>query len=803
MFSNYLTTALRNLLRQKSYTLINLFGLSVGIAAFLLIALYVQHETGFDTHLEHRSNIFRVVEVQNEPGVGEQHVAITMGPLAAAMKEDFPQVTDAVRFMPGFDIPVVNFGDKHFIERNLYYADPSVIKVFGIDLKQGNPSVALSEPMSVVMSEKAAVKYFGSEKHALGKTMLLGKRNFTVTGIMENQPERTHLFFDILVSMSSVENLSDFEWMKGWGSNSLVTYVSLDSPSSQSVIEKAFPEFLKKHVFSTDEGWEFLEMYLQPLPDVYLRSKHIKFQMVSAMGDINLSVAFSVIAVLILLIACVNYINISIARSVKRSREVGVRKVLGADRQSLIYQFISESFILTLLASLFSVGFIELALPEMNQLLSTSFHIDFTGNWLFNIGLLLLIVVISIISGSYPAFYLSRLQPVEVMKGGRGSGSTRGSYLSKGLVMFQFIISVGLMFSVLVINDQVRFLQNKDMGISYRDAVFLSFGNEQGISSYQPLRDELLKNPDIRFVSACSFINGVSGSQGPVFVDDSASTKLTVRFGYVDADFFNSMNVKFTQGRNFSRDIVSDEGRTVIINEAAARKLGWSNAIGKKFKPVMGADTSVSTEVIGVVRDYHYFSLRSLIEPAVYVVSPERFRGLLIGFHSRSDQQKVMKTIEEQWLEFFPESPFKPLLASEFAREAYKNDQNLFSLFIYFTIISGLLSVLGLFGLTSLLIEQKTKTIGIRRVLGGSIRKITAHLIRDYMLLVLSAGIISLPVSYYLLDKQLDQFAYHISISVWHMLLSVLLLAFVAFVTIVVKAYRAARANPVDALKYE
>ncbi len=287
------------------------------------------------------------------------------------------------------------------------------------------------------------------------------------------------------------------------------------------------------------------------------------------------------------------------------------------------------------------------------------------------------------------------------------------------------------------------------------------------------------------------------------FVDDSAKTKLTVRFGYVDFDFFETMGVSFAAGRNFDRQIASDRGSAVIINQAAARKLGWDNPIGKKFQPVMGADTTMKTEVIGVINDYHYYSMRSLIEPAVYVFSPDRFRGLVIGYYAKTDQQKVLKFIEDKWRSYFPGTPWQPVLANEYGAGNYKNDQKLFSLFVYFTLISGLLSVLGLFGLTSLLIEQKTKTIGIRRVLGGPVWTITIRIIREYMLLVLLAGVISLPVFYYLLEQQLSQFAYRIQISVFHMIFSVVFLVVIAFLTIVFKAYRAANANPVEALKYE
>lgn len=803
MFSNYLTTALRSLVRQKYYALINLFGLSVGIASFLLIALYVQHEMSFDTHLRNRERLFRVVEKQNEPGVGEQHVAITMAPLAGRMKEDFPQVTEAVRFMPGFDIPIVSYREKNFREKGLYYADPSVMELFEIDLINGNPETVLSDPRTVLMSEKAAIKYFGQAANALGKTLLMGKRGFTVTGVMKDQPENVHMFFDILVSISTVEGLPDFEWMKGWDSNSLITYVQLDKPESQKIIEKGFPDFLKKYVFSKEDGWQYLEIYLQPVSDIYLQSQHIKFQNISARGDRNFVIIFSVIAILILIIACVNFINISIARSFKRAREVGIRKVLGADRLSLIYQFISESFLIALVSLIFAIGLLELALPGLNTLLGTSFYIDFKGNLLFNAGLMVILILISIASGAYPAFYLSHYEPARVLKGSISMKGSGAGILSKVLVVFQFMISVGLIFAILVNYAQVNYMRTKKLGISYENAVFVPFGENEASGRIDFIREELLKNPAIKAVAGCSYINGVSGSQGPVLVGDSANTKLTVRFGYVDYDFFGAMEVDFAEGRNFSREVQSDAGGAVILNEAAVRKLGWTNPIGKTFRYVMGADTAIRPQVIGVIHDYHYYPLRSLIEPAVFVLATDRFRGIVVRFHRQSDKEKVVAFVEDKWKAMFPGTPFQAVVAQEFAAEGYKNEKTVFSLFIYFAVISVALSCLGLFGLTSLLIEQKTRNIGIRRVLGGQVWQIALRLVKEYMLLVLVAGTIALPVTYALLQRQLDQFAYRIEIGILHMVLSLVIILIISFVTIVFKAFKAANANPVESIKYE
>ncbi|MEA5111611.1 hypothetical protein SDC9_17750 [bioreactor metagenome] len=802
MFANYLKTALRSLMRQKNYALINLAGLSFGIAAFILIMLYVQHELKFDDHLSKRDRIFRVVEIQNEPGVGEQHVAITMGPLAQAMLSDFPQVKNAVRLMSAFNVTAVSYGEKSFREDHLYYADPSVIDMFDITFIYGDPATALKEPRSVILSEKTAVKYFGDATKATGSNLLFDKTSFTVTGVMEDQPETTHFFFDMLMPIATAEALPGFEWMKGWGSNSLVTYVELDRTSSAEEVNRGFDDFLKRHVFSQPDGWQYLEMYLQPLNEVYLKSGHIKFQNVSAMGDASMVNVFIVISVLILLIACVNFINISIARSVKRSREVGMRKVLGAGRGSLIVQFISESAIITLASVLIAIGIVELALPELNKMLGTSFSINFVSNPLFNVGLLFLFILISLVSGSYPAFYLSRLHPIAVLRGISGRSGTGKGLLSKFLVVFQFIISVGLLLAVFVIHDQVNFIRNKDLGIQYVNRLYVGFG-ESGYEKIRVIKQELMQHPAIQQVSGCSYVNGVAGSQGPVFVDDSANTKLYVRYGFVDDDFFSTMDVQFTDGRNFNGLQSGDINRAVIVNQATVNALGWDNALGRKFVFPQSADSSGKAEIIGVVKDYHYYSLRSPIEPAVWIWQPERFKGVVIKYAGSGKKDEIRSFIESRWASVYPGLPVQIMEAPNYLTQNYKGDQTTFTLFIYFTMVSLLLSCLGLFGLTSLLIEQRTRVIGIRKVMGGTVSQITVHLVKDYLLLVFIAGIIALPAGYILLQKQLDEFAYHITINVIHLIVPVVLALLIAFLTIVFKAYKAANANPVIALKYE
>lgn len=774
-------------------------GLSVGIAAYLMIMLYVTHEKGYDKQIEMRDNMFRVVEIQNEPGVGNQHVAITMGPLARELKNTFPQIKETVRIIPAYNINSVRYGSKLFRENNMLMADPEIIDMFSIHLIRGNPAQVLKQPHTLVISEDVAKKYFLTIEKAMNSTLILNDRSYKVEGIMENQTKHSHIYFDVLISMSSIEGTPEFEWMKRWGSNSFVTYLLLDDPSSAETIENGLPQFIKEKIFTQNEGWEFLEMYLQPVNEIYLNSQHIKFQMVTTAGDSRTVLIFTVVAILILLIACINYINISLARSVKQAREVGMRKVLGADRWSLVYRFISESFVVTLIAIVFAIGLLELILPEINKVLGTSFSIDFT-NPFFNIGLVFLLIVISLISGSYPAFYLSRYQPALVLKGGITS-TGRSGYLSKALIVFQFAISIGLIFSILMINDQIRYIQKKDLGIKYDNTLFLFFG-QQDYRKLEILKHSLLENPAIVSVSGSSFMNGVSGSQGPIFIDDSANTRLAVRYGFVDETFFPSMGIDIIEGRNFDPGIKSDSGGAVILNEAAIRKLGWDDINGKRLNS-FNDDSLVKPKVIGVIRDYHYYSLKTLIEPAAYFYIPNEFRGAVIKYAGQMGRQEVEDFIETRWKEIYPQTPYQSVSSDEYLKDGYKSDLKIRTLFVYFAIISMFLSAIGLFGLTSLLIEQKTKIIGIKKVLGSPVYSIVINLIKEYIYLVGLSGIIAIPVSILFIKRFLNAYPYRVDISVTNVAAALLLAVLIAFITIIFKAGKTANSNPLEALKYE
>lgn len=800
MFISFVISSFRSLTRQKTYLVINLAGLSVGIAAFILIMLYVTHERGHDKHFENRHNMFRVVEVQNEPGVGNQHVAITMGPLAEELKRTFPQIKKATRVMPAYFVASVEYGDKLLREESMMVADPDFIEMFSVKFLRGNPSLVLKEPKTMVVSEDFAIKYFGTVDKAYNNTLLLDGEGYKIDGIFENQTKQAHIYFEAIISMSTMDNMPGFEWMKRWGSNSFVTYLLLDNPRDAETIEAAFPKFIEDKIFSQDEGWQFLEMYLQPFDDIYLGSQHIKFQMVNGIGDAKVLLIFDIIAILILLIACVNYINISLARSVKQAREVGMRKVLGADRMSLVYRFISESFVITLLAILFAIGILEFILPELNKMLSTDFRIDFRDPS-FMLGLFLLLLVISLISGSYPAFYLSRFQPASVLKGGIKTHGKTG-ILSKSLIVFQFAISIGLIFSILMINDQIKYIKQKDLGINYDQSLFLFFGDDD-YRKLDVLKKELMENPAIKSVAGSSFMNGVSGSQGAIYVDDTAQTRLTVRFGFVEPEFFDAMGIKMVEGRNFDPDIQSDHGGVVILNESAIKELGWKDIRDKQLVNAFSPDTTVNPKVIGVIRDYHYYNLKSLIEPAAYFYVPENFRGVTIKYSAQEKKEKIEAFIQAKWSEIYPKTPYQSITSEKYLYDSYESDLKMRTLFVAFAIISMFLSCLGLYGLTSLLIEQKTKIIGIKKVLGSSVSSIVLSLIKEYLYLVGLAGIIAIPVSAIFVQRFLDNYPYRVDISVLNIMIALTSALAIAFITIIFKAGSTANSNPLEALKYE
>lgn len=805
MFRSYMIVALRTLVRQKAYSIINILGLTAGLSSFFILSLYISHQMQYDAYIESNGKIYRVVEVQMAPGVGEQHVAITMGPLAAAIKRDMPEVEDAIRIMPAWNYSVISNGNKFFSETNCYYADSSAIDFFKLNLIAGNKSTALSGMNSVVVTRKIAMKYFNTVD-VVGKTLLFDKDGFAITGVLEDPAFDSHLTFEILVSFCTVENNPEFEWLKGWGNNSLITYVRINDKEAKARVEQRFTDLIKKQQKAQPQSFDNTTFYLQAFEDVYLHSGHVKFQMMDHQGSSLQVSLFGIIAILVLIIACINFINISIARSVKRAREVGVRKVLGAGRMDLIRQFIGESLVITVFSTLLALVVTELLLPFFNGILNTSLEISFLHNPIFNVGLVLMIMLVSLVSGFYPAFYLSRFQPLQVLKGtGLQKGRT-SAWLNKVLVVVQFMVAIGMIFSIVVLNRQFNYVQNKDKGINYDNKAYIPFRQQKAVEKLDIIKTELLQNPQIEEVSGAADINGVSGSQGPVDSDDSSHTRVTSRYGFVDYNFFDMMEIPIKQGRNFSKDFATDKTLAAIVNEAMVQAFGWKEPIGQKIMLYNDGDSSLRYTVVGVISDYHYYSLRNKIEPATYLIEPERYQGVVVKMTQDADDEitkKLMGFIEEKWKIVYPNSPYAGQLVSERLQRSLQQDQNDLKMFFFFTLLAILISCLGLFGLVSLTVEQRTREIGIRKAMGGSTGMIAGHMLKEFIKLVLLAGLFSAPIAWYFSNRLLDEFVYRIHISLFDFLLALLLGVFIALVATGFRALAAARSNPVDALKYE
>ena len=799
MIINYLKVAFRNLVRQKGYSIINILGLTIGIAAFIMIMLYVQYELSFNEHIPNKDRLYRCVELQHPDGIDDQHVAVTMAPLAETLVENFPEITNAVRLWSVWELPITTRSGEVINQGFVSFTDSTIFELFGVELLRGDPETALSEPKNLIMSEKTARKLFGSIDSAMNQILTVyGYEGFKVTGIMENCPENAHFRYEVLISMSTAYQA--FPWFGGWGSNSLDTYVQLAENVDHKELSKKFKLFLLEYREVPEEEQEsFFDLYLQPLDDIHLKSGHIKFQVMNYnQGNYYTVVVFAIIAILIVIIACINYINISIARSMKQAREVGMRKVLGATRGSLVSRFLGESFILTFIAVILSLLLVEIFLPYFNDILSIDLQADFAGNWLLNVGLLVLLFVISLISGSYPAFYLSRFKPVTVLKGKLGETEQKSGIMSKGLVVFQFVVSIALIFSIMVLYRQIHYVLNKDLGYNPEKTYNIELHNNNDPDDIRLFKEKLLQNPGITGVAAASNYNGVAGNQSTIHVDDSTETAIMMRFGYVDYDFFDVMGMQLSMGRNFDKSYSLDDEEAVIINEAAASTLGWEQPIGKTFMPFY--DTIHTRKVIGVIKDYHYYSLRSKIEPAVYIIYPEEFRRIVVRVREDGKQKKY---IEQIWNEVFPGRPFEMHSVENILKSSYRGERRMMELFGYFAILSFIISSLGLYGLTSFIIQQKRKEIGIRKVLGSSAVQVVYLITKNFLKLVLIAAVIALPLAWYFMDDLLNNFAYRSGVAWYIFIFALLISVLVASLTIIYHAVRAANANPVDAIKYE
>ncbi len=800
MLKNYLKIALRNIKKYKAYSFINIIGLAVGIVCCILISLYVLDELSYDKFNKNYSQIYRV-EAEAKIEGRDLNMARTPAPLGATLVNEFPNVIQYARFMPTSNM-LIRYKNNVFNETKFFWADSTLFNVFTMPFIEGNPKTALVQPHTVVLTESLAKKYFGN-KDPMGKIMNFEDGTpYTVTGVIKDCPANSHFHYDMFASMSSAE----FGKSNFWFNNNFYTYIVLRKGASVSSVESKFPALIKKYggpqLYKATgvpyDDWlkkgNSYKFYLEPITSIHLYS-HLENEL-EPNSDIKYIYIFSIIALFILLIACINFMNLSTARSSTRSKEVGVRKVLGSNKSQLIKQFLAESFLLTIISFFIAVTLAEILLPAFESLAGKQLHTNYLNNWITIPVLLITIIIVGLIAGSYPSFFLSSFQPVKVLKGKvRGN---KGNLLRSGLVVFQFAISIVLFVGTFIVYSQLKYIQNTKLGFDKNHILVIQRAWALGTNT-KAFKQELIKNPGIISASNTNDLPGKPFSETLFHAENSpASVNKILVFMSADQEFAKTMEISLKAGRYFSKEHPSDS-LAAVVNESTVKVLGLKDPIGKRIYFVGRKDPFT---IIGVLKDFHYESLHEKIRPLV--ILPKR--GLTAYLPVRLSSNNINSTIafiKSEWKKFVPGKPFEYYFLDVDLEHLYQSEQKIGEIFTVFSVLAIFIACLGLFGLAAFTAERRTKEIGIRKALGSSVTGIIFLLSKEFTKWVLIANIIAWPVAYFFMNNWLKDFAYRINMNPWVFLLSGVLTLVIALSTVSIHAVKAAKANPIKSLRYE
>ena len=793
MIKNYLRVALRNLWRHKGFSFLNIMGLTIGMSACFLVFLYVKFELSYDDFHSKGDRIYRIVtDIVNPSETLKLSVAAPAMPVAA--KRDFPEIEKTVRFDPGNML--VRRGELKIQEENMAYADSTFFEIFDFPLLKGDPVTALREPYSVVLSETAAKKYFGTAD-PMGQHLLLTDQNnpATVTGIMKDMPENSELKEDMLVA--SYSGAADSNRDKNWGGFGDFSYFLLKPNTDAHALQKKFPAFLENHIgkFMKENNQSYVYL-LEPLKDVYLKSTRGG----TATGNLTNVYVFSIVGAFILLIAAINFVNLTTARSMERAREVGIRKVIGAERMQLTVQFLGESVILCLIAFVLSVGLCALLVPSFNFLAGKTISTGIFHHPGYIVTLLAIGVGIGLLAGLYPALVLSGFQPIVMLKGRFASGN-KGMLLRKGLVISQFTISIGLIVATLLVGVQLNYMRHQELGFSKEQELVL---DTQGDNHKVALKEEIRGLPGVSSVAMSSNTPG-SGAMNAYSIIQNQKGEMQIcspDLFFVDFDYIPQYQLKLVAGRAFSRAFGADTTQALILNEAAVSMLGYhtpQDAIGRDF-----SQWGRKGKIIGVVKDFHYQSLRQTIRPLSMRIEPDDCAMISVKVQT-ADLKKTIASIERSWKTIIPYRPFSYFFVDDMFDRQYRAEDRFGRLFLYFAVLAIFISCLGLLGLASYSTVQRTKEIGVRKVLGASVGSIVGLLSKDFLVLVGVAFVVATPVSFFLMKGWVDGFAYRINIysAWWIFAIGGLAAAVIAMLTISLQSIKAAIANPVKSLRSE
>jgi putative ABC transport system permease protein len=787
MLSNYFKIAVRNLARSKAYSFINVSGLAVGMTCWILILLYVLHESNFDAYHPNAERIYRV-EVA--------HWATAPMAIAPYMTQHFPETEKSVRFLR---VTRASAGreNEFFSEKKFFFADSTAPAVLSIPFLLGNPLQALAAPNSVVLTRAMAAKYFGSE-YPLGKTLKVETGRsylFTVTGVAENVPDQSQLKFDFLASFSTLTPLPEND-RRPWVQSTTYTYLLLRPGADVPALERNITGVLNQRLGEQDSA----QVQLRPIREIHTHSDCEKeTEPLGSSRDIYILLS---IAMLILTLAVINFVNLSTARSLKRAKEVAMRKTLGAGRRELVGQFMGESTLIGALSAAIAVVLCEALLPSYSTLtvVPVAYYRGMTG--VLAGSSLLLALVVGVVSGSYPALYLSRFQPAGLLRPGGTGGDPAGgtAIVRKTLVVFQFAVSVGLTIAAMLITRQLEFIQSKDIGIDSQRVVVIPVSAIQG-EQFSVLKGELLKNSAVRAVTASFSVPGERIVMDMIRPENAREKEYGIRMVLADFDFAETYGLALTAGRSFSRDFPADTGGAFMINEKAAALFGWDSPLGRT---VEYPGQLKRGQVVGIVKDFNFASLHAPVEPLVVSLSvnPQYFKNIAVRLNGE-ERQEAVQTIERTWKTILPGRPFEYYFLDESFANLYHPEAKLRTIVATFTVIGVVIACMGLFGLVTLSVEKRTKEIGIRKVLGASVGGIVAMISGDFLKLVILANLIAWPVAWYGMSRWLQDFAYKTDVSPWVFAVTGAATLALAFLTLAVQAIRAALADPVESLRYE
>ena len=806
MFKNYLKVALRNLWKSKSFSAINILGLAVGLATCLLIVLYVVDELSYDRYNQKAERIFRV-DSDIRFGGADLHLAVNSDLMGYTLKKDYPQVEEYTRVYASSGSKLVRKGSQFIEEQNVAHVDSTFFNVFTLPVLEGDTKSALNEPNTVVITESTAEKYFGTI-HSLGKIIEADKTPYKVTAVIKDVPKNSHFHLDFLFSMDNVE----YDW-GNYMSHNFQTYIVLRKGTDYKAFEKNFKTVIEKYVLPQarqfiqvnsmeefEKAGNKLVYSLTPLLHIHLRSD--RFPELSTNGNIQYVYIFSAVAFFVLLIACINFMNLSTARSANRAKEVGVRKVLGTERKTLVAQFLIESTVTVIIALVLALGIAALVLPLFNDIAAKSLSITELISLRILPFLVLLPIVVGLLAGSYPAFFLSRFRPIEVLKGNVSAGFKK-SGLRNALVVFQFAISIILIMGTIIVYSQLRYIQTKNLGFN-KDQVLIINGTGALDNKVDAFKNEVLNMPGVKSGTLSGFLPVSNSSRNDNAFSNEAvmdsKNGLNMQGWRVDYDYIKTMGMEIVKGRSFSREFGSDS-TAMIINETAAKFFNFKDPVGKKIYTYDNDNKLISFNVIGVVKNFNFESLRQSIGPLCMVLG--RSTGLASFKVNTTNIKGLIGEIENRWKSMAPGMPFSYRFLDESFDEMYRAEQRVGKVAITFAILAIIIACLGLFGLVTYAAEQRIKEIGIRKVLGASVRGIVQLLSKDFLLLVLIAFIIAAPVSWYFMRKWLEDFSYRVNIEWWVFVLAGSIALLIALVTICFQAVKAALANPVKNLRTE